>query len=328
MQAAARAHANIALVKYWGKRDAALNLPATGSISVTLEALYTDTQVVFDQSLVADEVALESGGDTNRVAAFLDLVRQRAGIATFARVHSRNNFPTGAGLASSASGFAALASAACAAAGLNPSAAQLSALARRGSGSAARSVFGGYVEMNRGAAADGEDAHALPLLGAQDWPLMVVIAITEHAAKATGSSAGMAASAATSPFYAGWLQSAEADLAEMRAAIAGRDLERLGRTAEHSCLKMHALMLSSRPPLRYWNPATLAAWQAVEDLRAQGVAAWCTVDAGPQLKAVCAPADAGEVAAALRQAAGVREVRVSCLGPGAHQIEPPWPQCW
>ncbi|MDN5937761.1 MAG: diphosphomevalonate decarboxylase, partial [Salinisphaera sp.] len=210
MQAAARAHANIALIKYWGKRDGPGNLPATGSISVTLDALFTDTSVAFLPHLSKDEICLESGGDTRRVSRFVDLVRRRAGMTMAARVHSRNSFPTSAGLASSASAFAALALAACHAAGLSLSVAELSALARQGSGSAARSLFGGYVEMRRGGTANGQDAHAVSLCAPAHWPLAMVIAITSTDTKTTGSSKGMARTAATSPYYPAWLDGAAA----------------------------------------------------------------------------------------------------------------------
>src|SRR5699024_10976073 len=151
MSAAARAHSNIALIKYWGKRDARLNLPAVGSISVTLNDLYTDIRVTFAPALTADRLLLDDHpADTRRLSHVLDLIRTRAGCDYRAAVESHNNFPTGAGLASSASGFAALVVAACAAFDLQLDNRELSTLARQGSGSAARSVFGGYAEMQRG----------------------------------------------------------------------------------------------------------------------------------------------------------------------------------
>lgn len=319
--AAARAHANIALIKYWGKRDPTLNLPATGSISVTLDALATDTHVSFDPTLEADDVQLASGGDEARVTHFLDLIRSRADIATRARVASKNNFPTGAGLASSASGFAALALAASRAAGLDLPSAELSALARRGSGSAARSVHGGWVEMQRGNSADGADAHALQLADGNALPLRVIVAITESEAKQTGSTEGMTRTAASSPYFEAWTHSAETDLDAMRAAIAAHDFTAIGELTEHSCMKMHALMFTSKPPLVYWNPATLAAWQAVAGLRADGIPAYATIDAGPQVKVLCQPGHAPDVAATLESVPGVVAVRTSALGPGAHLIE-------
>lgn len=322
--ATARAHSNIAVAKYWGKRDGALNLPATGSISLTLADLYTDTTVTFRDDLAEDVIRINATGTAatdERTSAFLDLIRDRAAITTRAEVNSRNNFPTSAGLASSASGFAALALAASHAAGLELSCRQLSILARQGSGSAARSIFGGIAEMHRGEAADGHDAYAECLT--QDWPLAVVIAITDTARKSIGSTAGMTASADTSPYYSGWVDSAEDTLAATRRAIAQRDFTTFGELTEHSCLKMHGLMLSTRPGLLYWNAATVAAMHAVRTLRDRGTPVYFTIDAGPQVKAICQPRDTERVAAALRAVAGVVETRTSALGPGAQLAAAP-----
>lgn len=319
--AVARAHSNIALVKYWGKRDAALNIPAVGSISVALEGLYTDTRVTFRPDLADDEFWIDgSRGDVTRVSRVLDLVRARAGHEQRVVVSSTNNFPTGAGLASSASGFAALVVAAAGAAGLELTDRELSILARRGSGSAARSIFGGFAEMHTGVAADGSDSYAEQLLGPADWPLSVAVAITERGEKSINSTFGMVESAATSPFYPTWLDSADDDLSEMRAAIAARDFARLGELSEYNCLKMHALMLSTRPALLYWNAATVAVLHAVRGLRADGVPAYFTIDAGPQVKVLSLPADTAVVQAALALVPGVLEVRGSALGPGAHRL--------
>ncbi len=324
LKACARAHSNIALIKYWGKRDTALNLPAVGSLSVALADLYTDTEVAFSSELQTDEIILdghENAKSTQRISAFLDLVRPRAGMELRASVRTRNNFPTGAGLASSASGFAALALAATKAAGLNLSLRELSILARQGSGSAARSLFGGFVEMHRGEQNDGSDAFAEPLLDASEWPLSLVIAITETAPKKVDSTQGMQSSAASSQFYQAWVDSSEDDMAAMRRAIAKRDFQAVGKLTEYSCLKMHGLMLSANPGLLYWNAATVALIHRVRELRTQGLAVYFTIDAGPQVKALCLPQDAPAVAHALAQTPGVHSVQTSSLGPAAHLID-------
>src|SRR5690554_2111427 len=227
MIAFALAHPNIALVKYWGKRDFAYNLPGAGSLSLTLGGLSTRTCVEFDAALDADALqldgkAVERGAKLKRVSQFLDLVRGRAGISQHARVISVNDFPTGAGLASSASGFAALALAATTAAGLELSATELSILARRGSGSAARSLFGGYVEMNDGVYAIGEDgtkvattsaeeaseaAYARQIAPAAHWDLRCIIAVTSAGEKDIGSTEGMVSTQNTSPYYEQWIAS-------------------------------------------------------------------------------------------------------------------------
>jgi diphosphomevalonate decarboxylase len=316
----ARAGANFALIKYWGKADTRLNVPAVGSISITLDTLWSETSVELDAALAADEFTLngrQRAEEAGKVSACLDLLRAQAGVRTRARVTSRNNFPTGAGLASSASGFAALVTAAVGALNLHVSARERSIVARQGSGSAARSIFGGFVEMHAGTAAGGEDSFAEPLLDASAWPLEVVVAVTASGEKEVGSSSGMARSAASSPYYKAWVSEQPADLATARAAIEGRDFAALAEVAEHNCLKMHAAAIAARPPLVYWNGATVECMHAVRRLRAGGVPVFFTIDAGPQLKAVCAPGARPKVEEALRALPGVLEVLTSRLGPGA-----------
>jgi diphosphomevalonate decarboxylase len=318
--ARARAGANFALVKYWGKADARLNVPAVGSISITLDRLYTETTVELAAGAASDELLLNGvrrDEDLPKISACLDLLRRKAGSAQRVRVSSRNNFPTGAGLASSASGFAALVRAAEAAFGLTLSPRERSILARQGSGSAARSIFGGFVEMHAGTAPDGSDSFAEPLLDGADWPLEVVIAVTAKGAKEIGSRSGMTRSATSSPYYAAWVAEQPPDLAAGRKAIRARDFAPLAELAEHNCLKMHAAALAARPPLVYWNGATVECLHTVRRLRAHGVPVFFTIDAGPQLKAVCAPGARATVENALRDVPGVLELLPSALGPGA-----------
>jgi diphosphomevalonate decarboxylase len=319
-KARARAGANFALVKYWGKADERLNVPAVGSISITLDALYTETQVELVPGLATDELVLDGkrrDADVAKISACVDLLRRAAGVETRVRVTSRNNFPTGAGLASSASGFAALVRAAEAAFGLELTPRERSIIARQGSGSAARSIFGGFVEMRAGSLPDGSDSFAEPLLDAGEWPLEVVIAVTSTAEKAVGSRSGMTRSAGSSLYYPAWVAGQPADLEAARAAIRARDFAALADVAEHNCLKMHAAALAARPPLVYWNGATVECLHAVRALRARGVPVLFTIDAGPQLKAVCAPGARAAVERALREVAGVVDVLTSALGPGA-----------
>ncbi|MEM9384979.1 MAG: diphosphomevalonate decarboxylase [Pseudomonadota bacterium] len=319
------AGANIALVKYWGKRSVAGNLPAVGSLSITLAGLTTRTRVAPDPQLEADQLALNGRGDEKqraRVSATLARVRASSGDALpFARVDSHNDFPTGAGLASSASGFAALVFAAAHAYGAPLDAARLSALAREGSGSAARSIFGGFVEMARGSREDGSDAVAAPLMDAADWPLEVVVAITASGEKEIGSTEGMNLTADTSAYWSGWLSAQERDLSEARQAVLGRDFDKLAEVSELSCLKMHGLAMSARPGLLYWNGATVECIHRIRDLRRrQALAVFFTVDAGPQVKAVCAPAHVPAVREALASVQGVQRVIHTPLGPGAQLV--------
>ena len=319
MQATVRARSNIALVKYWGKADPVLNTPAVGSISITLDALWTDTSIRFDGSLEHDEFVLDGKrrpDQLGRVSGCLDLVRSIAGTDLRAEVTSANNFPTGAGLASSASGFAALVGAAAAALGLDLGERELSILARRGSGSAARSIFGGFVEMYRGEAADGSDSYAEPLAPPESWPLEVLVAITATAEKAVGSGAGMTRSAESSPYYAAWVGTHPADLDAARQAIARHDFDRLAAVSEASCLKMHAAAMSTTPPLLYWNGATVDCINRIRQLRADGMPVFFTVDAGPQVKAVCLPTATAALQRELAAVPGVRDIIVTGLGPG------------
>jgi diphosphomevalonate decarboxylase len=315
---------NIALVKYWGKRDVALNLPATGSLSLTLDRLGTRTTVAFDDGatdrLVLDGAPADDAA-TARVSAFLDRVRARAEIGRRALITSDNSVPTAAGLASSASGFAALALAATRAAGLTLSPSELSALARIGSGSAARSIFGGFVEMARGERPDGSDAVAHALPEGDGWDVRLVVAITASGPKAIGSTAAMTHTARTSPYYEAWVAGVPADLTAARAAIAARDLAALGVIAERSALRMHAAAMAADPAIIYWNAATVSAIAAVRALRARGTAAFVTIDAGPHVKALCRAADADAVAGALRAVPGVSETLIAAPGPGARVVE-------
>jgi diphosphomevalonate decarboxylase len=193
-------------------------------------------------------------------------------------------------------------------------------LARRCSGSAARSIFGGYVEWAHGERADGTDSVARPVLEAEAWPLRVAVAITSTAAKQIGSTEGMRRTAETSPYQSAWIDTQEADLSAARNAIRARDFDALAQISEYSCLKMHALALAAQPGLLYWNGATVECMHRVRALRQQGVPVFFTVDAGPQVKAVCVPSAIEQVKAALRDVPGVLEVLDTGLGKGAHAI--------
>jgi diphosphomevalonate decarboxylase len=314
MQATAEAHPNIAVVKYWGKRDVRLNLPAVPSLSVTLDRYRTRTAVTWGVDAPEDRLVLNGeavhGKAATKVSRFLDLVggldRPRC------LVESENNFPTAAGLASSSSAFSALALAATAAARQDRSLPELSALARQGSGSASRSLWGGWVHWRMGEAEDGSDSHGEPIAPQGHWDVRVVVAMVGTGPKKVGSTAGMQDTARTCPYYDRWVDTAPADVQEGMRAVRARDLERLGRVMEWSTLKMHATMMTSEPSIRYWKPETLAAMQVVEELRAQGTGAWYTMDAGPNVKVLCAGADAERVAAALSTVVA----RVDTLGVG------------
>lgn len=314
---------NIALVKYWGKRDPALNLPAAGSLSLTLAELGSETRVRFlpTGEHAPDVVKLDGipapESFSKRVHTFLDLVRKRAGLHFPAEVHTHNSVPTAAGLASSAAGFAALALAASRAAGLQLSTDELSDLARRGSGSAARSILGGFAEMSAGSRVDGKDAIAHMLLPPAAWAIRLVIAVTSAEAKAIGSTQAMEHTAQTSPYYTPWISSVSRDLEDARDAIAKRDLDGLGRVAERSALRMHGSAMAADPAILYWNAGTLAAIGTVKELRAHHISAYFTIDAGPHVKVLCAATDADQVANSLRNTPGVLKTIIASPGKGA-----------
>lgn len=316
-RATARAHANIAVAKYWGKADESSNLPAVPSVSVTLAALTTTTTVVFDERLDADELVLDGVAQRSRslerVSRLLDRVRDRARLTAQARVISTNDFPTASGLASSASAFAALALAATTAAGLAETPAWVSDLARRSSASAARSVFGGFVRLRAGAPGSGMLC-AEPLAAAEHWDLRVVIAVNTQAPKSVGSTDGMLHTQRTSPYYGAWVEICERTVEEVEAAVAARDIRRLGEAAEHSALAMHASAMAARPGVLYFEPATVACLRTVAALRAGGVAAYATMDAGPHVKVFTLPEHVAQVESALRATPGVLRTIASTLG--------------
>lgn len=286
--AEAYAPANIALVKYWGKRDENLNLPAASSLSVSLGPLGSHVRLAeAEPGAVADTVflngvALDPGTSfARRASAWLDLVRPAPGFRF--DLQARNTVPTAAGFASSASGFAALAKAADALFGWNLPQSSLSVLARLGSGSAARSLADGFVEWRAGERTDGMDSFGVPL--PDRWPsLRVGACVLSAREKPVGSREGMRRSAATCPFYGEWPGLVARDLDALRAAIADRDIGCLGTTAESNCLAMHALMLATRPPILYALPETLDTMRAVWAAREEGVPVWFTMDAGPNVK--------------------------------------------
>ncbi len=318
----ARANANIALVKYWGKRDLEKNIPAAGSLSLTLDALQTWTEVELVDS-DRDQLVLsgvEQGGrPLLRVCRFLDLVRMQAGRNERARVRSHNTFPTAAGLASSASAFAALAVAAADAYGLKLSKRELSILARLGSGSAARSVFGRFVRMHAGSSADGVDAFAEPLEVSME--LAAVLVVAKAGTKEIGSTDGMEQTRRSSPYYASWLEQVDRDLVDVERALASQDVEQLATLVEGNCLAMHACALAARPSIVYFNAATFWAMGEVRRLRASGLPVFFTVDAGPHLVAFVSPDSAPEVAERLSQHADLGSVTISHAGSGAHIVE-------
>ena len=316
--ATAKAHTNIALVKYWGKKDQELIIPQTDSLSLTLNEFYTTTTVNFDNHLTSDLVAIDqqtlSKQAAKKVIHVLDIVRQLSGIKAFARVESINHVPTAAGLASSASAFAALAGAASAAAGLNLSGRDLSRLARRGSGSATRSIYGGLVEWQKGT--DDTSSFAQPILENVDFPIEMLAVLVDTKKKKVSSRSGMQFSVETSPYYDAWRQVVANDMIAIKQAIKAKDIDQIGHIAEENALRMHALTFSADPGFTYFNGETLTIIKAVEDLRNQGVNCYYTMDAGPNVKVIYDRGNRSKIVEELSNIVGPERLVVSQPGPG------------
>jgi diphosphomevalonate decarboxylase len=321
--ATAIAFPNIAFIKYWGLRDARLHLPTNGSISMNLAGLTTRTRVTFDPNPPADTLSINGkasvGPAQQRVSAFLDRVRQIAKIKTFASVVSDNNFPTGTGIASSASAFAALSLAASAAAGLHLNEAELSRLARTGSGSACRSVPGGFVEWRMGH--DDLDSHAYSIAPPDHWRLVDCVVIVSQAHKPTGSIEGHRL-APSSPLHLARTAKIPHLLAECRRAIEVCDFDRLAQVTELDCHLMHAVMMTSSPRLLYWQPATLAVLHAVQQWRKEGTPVCYTIDAGPNVHVITTEQASQRIEVQLAELPGVQRVLTASPGGPVHLIDP------
>ena len=285
-QGSAFAPSNIALCKYWGKRDAKLNLPVNSSLSVSLGKLGTRTEIRLckDADLVYlnGELQAADTGFAKRVSAFLDLFRSTVGKVCF-EVRTDNNIPTAAGLASSASGFAALVMALDDWAGWGLDKKRLSMLARLGSGSASRSVYNGFVQWHAGTNAEGTDSFAERL--DEEWPAFRIgVLELSSAQKPVGSRDGMNRTVETSELYKSWPIQANADMDVIRRAIEVRDFSMLGMTAERNALSMHATMLAAWPPLLYLQPESIEQIHKIQRVRADGLEVYLTIDAGPNIK--------------------------------------------
>ena len=322
-KASAIAPSNIAFIKYWGNRDDELRLPANDSLSMNLGDLHTTTTVAFDENLERDEVAIDDRPAEEaaraRVSGHLDLVRDYARLRGVpARVVSRNNFPVGAGIASSASGFAALTMAACAAAGLDLTEREVSALARRGSGSASRSVPGGYTEWITGHT--NASSYARTVAPADHWDLRDVVVVVSREHKAVGSSRGHGL-VISSPLHKARVAAVPAMLDACKRALMACNLGAMGALIEQDSVMMHAVMMTSRPALYYWTPETMAVIQSVQRWRAEGTPVYYTIDAGPNVHLICEAKDVADVEARARALAGVLDILVSGPGGPARLVE-------
>ncbi len=295
------AHANIALIKYWGKRDEFLMLPTKSSLSVSLDALKTATKIKFSDS---DRIFIngqEAQGESQvKILRFLHIFRKKFNINRFFQIDSDNNFPTAAGLSSSSSGIAALArglselcsfchpefdSGSINCRNLSLSRKDLSILARRGSGSASRSVFGGFVLWHKGTLLDGSDSFAEQLFTAQHWPeFRVIVVVVQQSKKYISSTQAMQITVKTCKTYNEWVKNSERRVKPMIQAIANKDLQTLGELSQVDCIEMHETMRTSSPAINYWTEKTTKIIDLVNNMKNSGIQCYFTIDAGPNVK--------------------------------------------
>ncbi len=296
-----KANANIALIKYWGKRDEELFLPTKSSLSITLPSLSTFTEIELKEpEAKQDEIYINSklaeGKTKEKIVNFLDLFRRLYNIKNYFKINTKNEFPTGAGLASSASGFAALSLALNEICELNLLKRELSILARQGSGSASRSVYDGFVLWHKGEKDDGSDSYAQQLFDQNHWPeFRVLVAIVDRKQKKISSREAMQITVKTSSSYKKWLIDSEKRIPQMIEAIKNRDFKKVGQLAEVDCLQMHQTMKDSHPSINYLQPDTLKIIEQIKELRKNGTDCYFTIDAGPNVKILCLEKDVDQI---------------------------------
>ncbi|WP_057879809.1 diphosphomevalonate decarboxylase [Companilactobacillus kimchiensis] len=288
MTRTARAFTNIALIKYWGKKNQQLKLPYTNSLSLTLDRFYTDTKatiITADKDIIYLNNQLLDDQQNKRISNYLDAVREFYSFKDHFQINSINHVPTSAGFASSASGFAALAAAINETKQLDLNRRELSILARNGSGSASRSIYGGFVEWIAGH--DNKSSYAVPIDETPDIDLTLLSVVINKHSKKISSTIGMESSVKSSPFYPNWVTLVTSEIEEIKQAIAIKDVQKIGEIAEHNAMSMHALTLSADPSFTYFEPETIQIIQLIQELRQKGIFAYATIDAGPNVKIIC-----------------------------------------
>jgi diphosphomevalonate decarboxylase len=308
MKATSIAPSNIAFTKYWGKKDELLRLPENGSISMCLSDLLTTTTVEFSDKYTQDEVTINGeveAGEETRAIKHLDRVRKLAGISTFAKVVSNNNFPKGTGLSSSASGFAALTLAAAKAAGLNLNEKQLSILARQGSGSACRSIPSGFVEWQDGDTT--ETSYAKTIFPANHWNIVDVVAIVSQGRKDVSTSEGMK-TLGTSPFVKTRVEGMKEKNKLAKKYLKEKNFSALGDLAEREALEMHAIMITQNPPLIYFQPNTILMMKLVQKWRQEGLESYFTINTGQDVHVLVQMKDHNKLIKKLQEIPEVRNI--------------------
>lgn len=317
-KATAIAPTNIAFTKYWGKKDEILRLPENGSVSMSLSDLLTTTTVEFSPNYQTDEVIINGGGleagEAERVIKHLDRVRALAGIDLKAKMVSNNNFPTGTGLSSSASGFAALTVAASAAAGLKLSEKELSILARQGSGSACRSIPGGFVEWLDGDTSD--TSYAKQIFPQDHWAIADVVAVVSEGRKEVSTTTGQQ-SAKSSPFMTLRVSRMKEKNEKIKQLIAEKNFKEFGELLEQDALELHSIMLTQYPPLIYWTPGTLRIMKLCSHWRSEGIPVYFTINTGQDIHLICEQENIDKVKVKLKELEEVKDVIVNVSGEGA-----------
>lgn len=318
----ARACSNIAFIKYWGNTDNQLRLPVNASLSMNLDGLYTETTVRWDDSLTSDSLLFNdepaSEEALKRVGTHLDMLRIRLGLTSYAEVKSRNNFPTGAGIASSASAFAALTLASTKAAGLDLDEKQLTTLARLGSGSASRSIPAGFVEWHY--ATTHEESYAETFVPQSYWDIVDVVAIVSTKHKAVGSKQGHE-TASTSDLQPARVAGANERVKICKKAILDKDFQTFATIVEQDSNLMHAVMMTSQPPLFYWQPESLLLMQSITSWRQEGLNVCYTLDAGANVHCLCTGDHVNEIVTRLKSIEAVQDIRIAHAGAGAHIVQ-------
>lgn len=315
-----RAHTNIALIKYWGKANAELRLPLMSSLSMTLDAFYTDTTI----EKTNDDPAFYLNGkkqdskQSQRVFSYLAKLQNKFGFHDNLIVKSVNHVPTSAGLASSSSAFAALAAAFCQCYNIQVDKKELSRLARSGSGSACRSIFGGFSVWQKGDSDESSYAYALDEHPQMDLHLLAVELNTKQ--KKISSTSGMK-EAQSSPFFNPWLERNESELKQMITAIKNNDFTALGELAELNANEMHAINLTAQPEFTYFEPDTIRAIKLVEDLRKEGIECYYTIDAGPNIKVLCRLRNSKEIVERFKSVFNNVNIVIANFGPGITYLD-------
>lgn len=312
---------NIAFIKYWGKKNPELNIPFNDSISMNLSDCLTTTTVEFNEKYKSDEITIDGkeveGIKKERVVKIIDIVRGMSGTSLFAKVVSKNNFPSDAGIASSAAGFSALALALSSACGLKLDQKKLSALARMGSGSASRSIPDGFCQWKKGK--DNKTSYAVSIAKPDFWDIRDIVAVVSDSQKKTGSTEGHEL-ATTSPYFANRIKNIEKRTAKLKKALLARDFETFGSLVEEEAVDLHVMAMTSHPPVFYWNKGTMEVMNAIFDLREKGTLCYFTMDAGPNVHVICLGEDEKKVKSVLKKLPSVHFVISNKAGKGARVI--------